>query len=83
MIEEEKRAQALHAGLKALEVFHPIQTDRTVARLVQYTMLGYNWISEGIIGNSVIPQQVVEQPIKPPELKSVDSFYKKASSSGG
>lgn len=83
MTEDEKRAHALHAGLKALELFVPVQANRTTAVLVQYTMLAYNWISQGIIGNSVIPSAVIEPPLMQPARPKVDPSVNTSGPAGG
>lgn len=83
MTEDEKRAHALHAGLKALELFVPLAANRNIDLLVKYTMLSYNWISAGIVGNSVIPPVVVESPMyQPPRIK-VDPSSNTSGPSGG
>lgn len=83
MTEEEKRAHALHAGLKILELFKPDPTTRTVAFLVKYTMLAYNWINTGAITNSDVPLQNVEAPYQPPAPKMKDVSARTATKAGG
>ncbi len=82
MTEEEKRTQALHAGLNALVAFHPL-ADRTVTRLIKYTMLSYNWINTGAITNSDMPPQNVEAAYQPPKPAVKDDSGKTATKVGG
>lgn len=83
MSPEEMRAHALQAGLKALELFVPTPANRTVDLLVKYTMLSFNWISQGIVGNSVIPAVVVEPPMMQPPRKKADPSENTSGPAGG